>query len=52
MGSKPRDSQARLAARFAEMAGAESGRWRIVDADKSAEEVTAAIFAELVEWLP
>ena len=52
MGSKPRDYQARLAARFAEMAGAESGRWRIVDADKSAEEVTAAIFAELVEWLP
>lgn len=52
MGNKPADYQARLAARFAEMAEAESRRWRIVNADKSAEEVTAAIFAELVEWLP
>ena len=52
MGNKPADYQARLAARFAEMAEAESGRWRIVDADRSAGEVTAAIFAELVEWLP
>jgi len=52
MGNKPADYQARLAARFAEMAEAESGRWRIVDADKSAGEVTAAIFAELAEWLP
>ena len=52
MGSKPADYQARLAARFAEMAEAESGRWRVVDAERSAEEVTAAIFAELAEWLP
>jgi len=34
------------------MAEAESGRWRVVDAERSAEEVTAAIFAELAEWLP
>ncbi len=52
MGNKPADYQARLAARFAEMAEAESGRWRIVDADRSAGEVTAAIFEELADWLP
>ena len=52
MGNKPADYQARLAARFAEMAEAESGRWRIVGADRSAGEVTAAIFEELADWLP
>ena len=52
MGNKPLDYQARLADRFAEMAAAESGRWRIVAADRRAEEVTAAILAELAEWLP
>lgn len=52
MGNKPLDYQARLVARFAEMADAESGRWRIVDAAKRAEEVTAAILANLAEWLP
>ena len=52
MGNKPADYQARLAARFAEMAEADSGRWRIVDADRSAGEVTAAIFEELADWLP
>ena len=52
MGNKPLDYQARLAARFVEMAAAESGRWRIVDADRRAEEVTAAILADLAEWLP
>ncbi|MBA3942530.1 MAG: dTMP kinase [Sphingopyxis sp.] len=52
MGSKPPDYQARLAARFAEMAAAESARWRRVDADASATAVTAAIMAELAEWLP
>ncbi len=52
MGSKPADYQARLAARFAEMAVAEPDRWRIVDADAPAERVTAAILAALAEWLP
>ena len=51
MGSKPADYQARLAARFVEMAEAEPERWRIVDADAPAAEVTAAILAELAEWL-
>ncbi len=51
MGSKPADYQARLAARFVEMAKAEPDRWRIVDADAPAERVTAAILAELDEWL-
>lgn len=52
MGSKPPDYQARLAARFAEIAAAEPARWRRVDADASADAVTAAIMAELAEWLP
>ncbi len=52
MGSKPADYQARLAARFAEMAAAEPERWRIVDADAPAEQVTAAVLAALAEWLP
>jgi len=52
MGSKPADYQARLAARFAEMAAEEPARWRIVDADAPAEDVTTAILAELAEWLP
>lgn len=51
MGSKPADYQARLAARFEEMAAAEPGRWRIIDAGRSAEAVTAAIIAELEPWL-
>lgn len=52
MGNKPADYQARLAARFVEMAEAEPQRWRIVDADVSTDKVTAAIIAELEEWLP
>lgn len=52
MGSKPADYQARLAARFAEMAEAEPERWRIVGADAPAADVTTAILAELTEWLP
>jgi dTMP kinase len=52
MGNKPADYQARLAARFVEMAEAEPERWRIVDADVSADDVTAAILAELEDWLP
>ncbi len=51
MGSKPADYQERLATRFAEMAGAEPDRWRLVDADLPAAEVTATIMAELAEWL-
>ncbi|HWW57435.1 MAG TPA: dTMP kinase [Sphingopyxis sp.] len=51
MGSKPADYQARLAARFVEMAQAEPSRWRIVDADAPADEVTADILAGLGEWL-
>lgn len=51
MGSKPADYQARLAARFAEMAVAEPGRWRVIDADAPADAVTAAILAELEPWL-
>jgi dTMP kinase len=52
MGSKPADYQARLAARFAEIAAAEPARWRVTDADAPADDVTAAILADLVEWLP
>ncbi len=52
MGNKPADYQARLAARFAELAAAEPDRWRIVDADAPAEQVTAAILAALADWLP
>lgn len=52
MGSKPADYQARLAARFSEIAAAEPDRWRVVDADAPAATVTAAILAELAEWLP
>ncbi|WP_166942509.1 dTMP kinase [Sphingopyxis panaciterrae] len=52
MGSKPADYQARLAARFAEMAAGEPGRWRVIDADAPADAVTAAILAELAGWLP
>lgn len=51
MGNKPADYQARLAARFVEMAKGEPERWRIVDADAAATDVTAAILAELAEWL-
>ncbi|WP_332818657.1 dTMP kinase [Sphingopyxis sp.] len=52
MGSKPADYQARLAARFVEIAEAEPARWRVVDADAPADRVTAAILAELELWLP
>ena len=51
MGSKPADYQARLAARFVEMAEAEPERWRVIDADAPAEQVTAAILTGLAEWL-
>ena len=52
MGSKPADYQARLAARFVDMAKAEPDRWHIIDADAPANVVTATILAELAEWLP
>lgn len=52
MGSKPADYQARLAARFAEIAAAEPQRWRLVDADAPATAVTAALLSGLAEWLP
>ena len=52
MGSKPADYQARLAARFVEIAEAEPARWRVIDADAPASDVTAAIVADLAEWLP
>ena len=51
MGSKPADYQARLAARFAEMAAAEPERWRVVDADMPADGITARLLGELEEWL-
>lgn len=52
MGSKPADYQARLAARFSAIAAAEPDRWRIIDAEASADDVTVAILAELTAWLP
>lgn len=51
MGSKPADYQARLGERFAEMAAAEPGRWRVIDAGGPADTVTASIMAELEAWL-
>lgn len=51
MGSKPADYQARLAARFAEIAAAEPDRWRTIDAGRPADAVTAAIMTELEPWL-
>lgn len=51
MGSKPADYQARLAARFAEIAAAEPARWRIVDAGGTPDAVTSALLAGLSSWL-
>ncbi|HMO76936.1 MAG TPA: dTMP kinase [Sphingopyxis sp.] len=51
MGSKPADYQARLAARFLEMAAAEPDRWRVIDAGGPADAVTSQILAELEPWL-
>lgn len=52
MGNKPADYQARLASRFVEIAKTEPARWRVIDADAPAADVTAAIIAELEAWLP
>jgi dTMP kinase len=51
MGSKPADYQVRLAARFAEMAAAEPDRWRVIDAGRPADTVTASMMADLEPWL-
>jgi dTMP kinase len=51
MGSKPADYQARLAARFKEMAAAEPDRWCVIDAGKAADTVTKTILADLEIWL-
>lgn len=51
MGSKPNDYQQRLADRFAVMATADAARWRIIDAGRPADTVTASIVAELGDWL-
>jgi dTMP kinase len=51
MGSKPADYQARLAARFAEMAAADPERWRVIDADAPADAITARLLGELEDWL-
>lgn len=51
MGSKSADYQARLAARFAEMAASEPERWRVIDAAAPVEIVTAKMMAELEQWL-
>lgn len=51
MGSKPADYQVRLTARFAEMAAAEPDRWRVIDAGRPADTVTASMMADLEPWL-
>lgn len=51
MGSKPADYQARLAARFLEMAAAEPDRWRVVDAVGPANAVTSHLMSDLEPWL-
>ncbi|MGN6691577.1 MAG: dTMP kinase [Sphingopyxis sp.] len=51
MGRKSADYQARLAARFAEMAADEPERWRVIDAAAPVQTVTAAMMAELEPWL-
>ena len=51
MGSKPDDYQQRLADRFAAMAAADTERWRVIDAGRPADAVTASILAELGDWL-
>ena len=52
MGAKPADYHARLAARFADLAAAEPARWRVIDADASAAQVTNRLLAALADLLP
>ena len=52
MGAKPASYHARLAARFAELAAAEAARWRVIDADAPADDVTARAIAALAGLLP
>ncbi|KTE30480.1 MULTISPECIES: dTMP kinase [unclassified Sphingopyxis] len=51
MGSKPADYQARLAARFAELAAAEPDRWRVIDAGGAPDAVTSRLMEHLEPWL-
>lgn len=51
MGSKSSQYQARLNQRFLDMAAEDPARWRIIDADDSAEQVTQRIWQELTPWL-
>jgi dTMP kinase len=52
MGAKPADYHARLAARFADLAASEPGRWRAVDANGDADSVTRRLLAALADLLP
>lgn len=51
MGSKSSEYQARLNQRFLAMAAEDPARWRVIDADDSAEQVTQHIWQELTPWL-
>lgn len=51
MGSKPAAYQARLAARFAELAAAEPDRWRVIDAGGEPDAVTSRLLEHLEPWL-
>lgn len=51
MGSKPAAYQARLAARFAELAAAEPRRWRVIDAGGEPDAVTSRLLEDLEPWL-
>lgn len=52
MGAKPADYHARLAARFADLAANEPGRWRCIDASGDPETVTEDLLAALADLLP
>lgn len=52
MGAKPAQYHARLAARFAELAAAEAARWRVIDANAPAGDVTDRAIAALEDLLP
>lgn len=52
MGAKPADYHARLAARFADIAAAEPLRWRVIDANAPADDVTGRAIAAIADLLP